>query len=341
MTPDKPGSTEPPKLRPWQAKFIDDYLRAPKTKSLLVAPTGAGKTATVLATAARMLREGHADSLLTISDHTTLRKQWQHLARQFGLDLAGAIEEGTAGHGACATPESLRLQEASPAFGAALAARRWLIVADASAPRSHDLVALVDGLLASSPGSRVLFVSAHPPRRPSLDAGFDVDSEFLLGSVVLDLPATAARIARYAPSFPLLQRLRLGCAALDGLSWREFEKLVAELLERDGYAVELMQGRRDGGVDVVAVKDLGPHGRFKALWQAKKLDLRNKVGISVVRELADTRMELGASKGIIVTSSYLTRGARERVERDRYLLGKVDRGDLDAWIRRTLLRTGE
>jgi HJR/Mrr/RecB family endonuclease len=77
---------------------------------------------------------------------------------------------------------------------------------------------------------------------------------------------------------------------------------------------------KDGGIDVVAVKDLGINDFFKTLWQAKKQSTKNKVGISVVRELADTRQELPASKGIIVTSSYLTRGALERIQRDKYLL---------------------
>ena len=68
------------------------------------------------------------------------------------------------------------------------------------------------------------------------------------------------------------------------------------------------------------------------IWQAKKLERGNKVGISTIRELADTRNELKASKGIIVTSSYLTRGAIERIVRDEYLLGKVDGDDLRNWI---------
>lgn len=69
---------------------------------------------------------------------------------------------------------------------------------------------------------------------------------------------------------------------------------------------------------------------------SEKKSVKNKVGISVIRELADTRQEFGASKGIIVTSTYLTRGALERVERDKYILGKVDRKDLDLWIKKTL-----
>lgn len=108
------------------------------------------------------------------------------------------------------------------------------------------------------------------------------------------------------------------------------------MLEFDGYRVELMNGTKDGGVDVVASCDMGPAGMFKSVWQAKKLRADRKVQLSVVRELADTRLEHGASKAIIVTTSVLTSGALARVERDRYVLGKVERSDLDRWVKRTL-----
>lgn len=110
-------------------------------------------------------------------------------------------------------------------------------------------------------------------------------------------------------------------------------------LARDGYEVELMRGTKDGGVDVVAVKDMGKAGLFKALWQAKKKGVKNKVGLSIVRELADTTREFKASKGIIVTSTYLTRDALARIQRDKYILGKVDRDDLNQWIHRVLFES--
>ena len=66
--------------------------------------------------------------------------------------------------------------------------------------------------------------------------------------------------------------------------------------------------------------------------QAKKKKYGNKVGIETIRELADTRNEQKASKGIIVTTTFLTNGALERVNRDQYILGKVDRNDLMKWI---------
>ncbi len=72
---------------------------------------------------------------------------------------------------------------------------------------------------------------------------------------------------------------------------------------------------------------------MKTVWQAKKYNSSNKVGLSKIRELADSRNEFKASKAIIITSSYLTRPAQNRIDRDKYILGKVDNDDLKAWIR--------
>ncbi|WP_409259110.1 restriction endonuclease [Pseudomonas saponiphila] len=64
--------------------------------------------------------------------------------------------------------------------------------------------------------------------------------------------------------------------------------------------------------------------------------MTRKVGLSTIRELADVRNEEKANKGIIVTTSFLTRDALKRVARDRYWLGKVDNNDLKVWIDRKL-----
>ena len=41
--------------------------------------------------------------------------------------------------------------------------------------------------------------------------------------------------------------------------------LPTAMLERDGYDVELTRGSKDGGVDVIAIKDLGEAGLIKAI----------------------------------------------------------------------------
>ncbi len=87
------------------------------------------------------------------------------------------------------------------------------------------------------------------------------------------------------------------------------------------------------GKDIVAIKDMPGLGLVMSVWQAKKLERGNKVDLNVIRELADTRLEHKASKGLIVTTISLTKGTLARIERDCYLLHKVDGVDLLAWIR--------
>jgi len=140
----------------------------------------------------------------------------------------------------------------------------------------------------------------------------------------------------YAPSFNVLFTLFNKRIDLNNLSWRQLEEIIAEMLKVEGYQVELRRGSKDGGADVIAHRELPTIGYVKTIWQSKHLQNGNKVGIGVIRELADVRNEMNATKGIIVTSSYLTRGALARVERDNYNLGKMERPDLERWIDSTL-----
>lgn len=145
-----------------------------------------------------------------------------------------------------------------------------------------------------------------------------------------------SELVLFSPSLQLLKHLFERKICFNDLSWREFEELVAELLKRDDYEVVLGKGTKDGGVDIRASKHLPGIGHIQTIWQAKHLPTGNKVGLSTIRELADTTTEQKASKGIIVTSSLLTRGAIDRITRDCYKLGKIDRDDLNAWIQRIL-----
>lgn len=326
-----------PELRPWQREFVDRFASDPKQKSLLVAPPGTGKTLTALAAADALARRGIIDATLVVSDRSALRDQWRHVAQRAGMDFAPSISEYRAGRGVSVTLQSLRAMRPNGALDVIGRAQRWFVITDHSTPSSKSLERVVDRILAANTASRALFLSHGFAPRARGEAEFTFGSELVFGPTILRANSTESRISKFAPSFSLIRSLQKhGVAGVDDLTWRQFERLIATLLEKDGYAVELLRGTKDGGVDVVAIKDLGIHGYFKAVWQAKKRSVRNRVGLSVVRELADARSEFGATKGIIVTSSYLTRGALERIERDRYVLGKVDRGQLDAWIQKTL-----
>jgi hypothetical protein len=165
------------------------------------------------------------------------------------------------------------------------------------------------------------------------------DTVILYNQEELTHPDVRHTLACLSPGFSLLKKiLEEPGSFLDRLHWRDFEELIANLLEKDGYQVQLGSGTKDGGKDIIAMKELEGHGWFMSVWQAKKLHPGNKVELSVIRELADTRHKQNASKGIIVTSTYLTRGDLNRVAEDRFLLGKIDRDDLLQWIQRVKRR---
>lgn len=211
---------------------------------------------------------------------------------------------------------------------------RWFIIVDDVDRASRSTLEFVTGLLAARKDSRLLALSRVAGKGTFFGSNFNFDSEFFSDGSVLLIPENRIHISRSAPSFALLSRLQDKKTNLDELTWREFETLIAELLGLDGYTVQQMRGTKDGGADVIAIKHIEGAGVFKTIWQAKKSGIRRKVGLSVVRELADSRLEHAASKAIIVTSSYLTKGALDRIRRDNYILGKVDRDDLKSWIGR-------
>ncbi len=211
---------------------------------------------------------------------------------------------------------------------------RWLVIFEDVDWVGIDVEPLAANALLLFPGSRVLFIATQPPPL-EVDVKFAFGMEFFSAEVLAN-PETWLSLITLSPSIGLIGRVQQRLVGLDELSWREFEELIARMLESDGYNVELTRGSKDGGIDVIAVKDLGIAGMFKAVWQAKRNRVDRKIGLSLVRELADTRLEHDATKAFIVTTSYLTRGALERVERDRHVLGKVDRDDLDLWMDRAL-----
>jgi HJR/Mrr/RecB family endonuclease len=326
-------------LRHWQSEFVEAYLQQRHPRSLLVTSPGTGKPITALFAAKRMLEEKISSALIVINDSNNLRDQWKHIAGECGFKLSDSIDlyRKTEHDGLSITVQTLRKEQKLQELLNLGAMSNWFGIVDEGHTRNEGIHAVVNTLLDANEKNRFLFIaSALPLATDSFDAQFQFNTEYVYQDSIVRRPETKIEIARFAPSFSILSKFVGKPLNIDELSWREFEKLISELLVKDGYDVKLMQGTKDGGVDVVAVKDMGKAGLFKTLWQAKKKVLGNKVGLSVVRELADTTRELKASKGIIVTSTYLTGGALARIQRDKYILGKVDRDDLNQWIDRVL-----
>lgn len=136
----------------------------------------------------------------------------------------------------------------------------------------------------------------------------------------------------------LAQTLLAEGKLLSELSWQAFEDLIAALLEKDSWKIDGLVRTKDGGVDVIAVKDDLVLGAIKSLWQAKKYSPTNKVRLAQLRELSGVLARDGATKGIVVTTSSLTRGALDWIKQDQYHLSYKDKGGVEAWVRRVVLK---
>lgn len=144
-----------------------------------------------------------------------------------------------------------------------------------------------------------------------------------------------------SPTYILLaiDLLRQG-KLLSELAWRDFEKLIGDLLESEGWQVQVTKATRDGGLDVVTMRNDPAIGEIKAVWQAKKYGLSNKVRLNEVRELSAIRDDVKATKAMIVTTSHLTRDAIGWVKRDVYRLGYKEKEDLEKWLREYIIHLG-
>jgi|GEM_PF-1071031 len=322
--------TSPAELTQEQSAFLADFMGRLPRRACLVAAPGTGKTTVATLAAKGCILAGHVDRILVIVDHQVSRDIWsrafeEYLGHQVGPSnscMALTSDEFEVQYN---DGEIEHLNSHSPA----------LVIVEELHRSKLQLYKKLERLLAGNPQNRALLLE-RPSYRRSQSSSLIYDTEYFFDTPVFRDAGIRESILRHAPTYGVLDSLLLQRATLDNLHWRQFEMLVQELLEAEGYEVQLMQGTKDGGVDVVAFVDQGPLGRFKTLWQAKKTGPGGKVGLATVRELADTRAEFGASKAFIITSAYLTKGALQRIQRDQFLLGKVDRGELDDWISRVL-----
>lgn len=117
---------------------------------------------------------------------------------------------------------------------------------------------------------------------------------------------------------PLAEELAVLCGArprhLDALTPRQFEELIATLFKNHGFHVELTARTRDGGYDIVAASHSGLD-KETILVEVKHFAPNRPVGVGIVRALYGVKKLNLASKGILVTSSYVSKDARSEFSR--------------------------
>lgn len=128
----------------------------------------------------------------------------------------------------------------------------------------------------------------------------------------------------------LIERLQQYPEDLRIIDPRRFEQLIAELFAGFGYEVELTKRTRDGGKDIIAVKRREVDLKF--LIECKRPDPGNPVGVSTVRELYGVKVDDGASKAILATTTYFSPDAKLFSEKHRWELELRDFEAVKAWV---------
>jgi len=117
---------------------------------------------------------------------------------------------------------------------------------------------------------------------------------------------------------------------------RDFEEMIAELLRKQDYQVELTKQTRDGGYDLIALqllKDIP----LRFLVECKRFSSHRKIGVDIIRSFSDV-MTTSGNMGMICTSSYFSPDAISYKNKFKpYLLHLKDHDDIVRWVNQYII----
>lgn len=157
-----------------------------------------------------------------------------------------------------------------------------------------------------------------------------VDERSFSTLIVAAVPAVPSIITLNLVSPELIKAIAAHPDLMKTLHWRNFERLLARVLEDFGYQIELLRGTKDGGVDIFALRGNREFGDHKYLLQAKRWS--NSVGVEAVRELLFLHEYHRVSKSCLATTSRFTSGAWELANQYAWQLELKDFEGLKKWI---------
>jgi DNA-binding response OmpR family regulator len=228
-----------------------------------------------------------------------------------GSELIADLRAGVAGSTNAGTP-----------FVVATADHNWIDVlglegrtgylgkVDKSAALTPTIRALTDRLI-SVPG-------LIGPDGRALDA----QSESRRDLTVAFKRVSAAALAELARRPQLTQQMH----------WRDFEVLLAQLFEDDGFEVSLTGPSGDRGVDFYAARRAGL-GTLLYVVECKRFRADRPVKPGLVRELRGVVDREQANCGVLVTSSYFDKGAYEEQRTTPHRIALRDLRDIAGWLR--------
>ena len=116
------------------------------------------------------------------------------------------------------------------------------------------------------------------------------------------------------------------------LHWRDFEKLIAELMESQGFQVQLGPGQGDGGVDV-ALLQRDPIGDVLTLVQAKKYRADRPIELQAVQALHGVKEAECANRSMFITTSNYRPAARRFASRQNVQMKLCVSDDVKRWCK--------
>ncbi len=136
----------------------------------------------------------------------------------------------------------------------------------------------------------------------------------------------------------LIERVSDNPGVLYSITPRQFEELVCELFERNGYNAKLTKQTHDGGKDII-ILEKALVGNLIIYAECKKYPKQCPVRVGLVRELYGTVEVDGATAGIMITTSYFSKEAQRFSERIKGRMTLMDyealmKGIMDIQVRK-------
>lgn len=129
----------------------------------------------------------------------------------------------------------------------------------------------------------------------------------------------------------LLERILANPAAMDQLSWLDFEVFISDLLIVLGFTATHTSKTKDGGKDVVVLLQT-IFGDFTFYVECKHKVSKRKVGVAIVRAVYGTVVRDVVAAGVVITNSYFSPAAVEYQRPVSERIKLVNRDKLFEWI---------
>lgn len=149
-------------------------------------------------------------------------------------------------------------------------------------------------------------------------------------------PAQVARIVKpliVVDNEKLIRSLKKQPKDVFKLTPRQFEEVVADLLQDMDYDVTLTKQTNDGGADILAAKKTEV-GDVLCLVDAKKYKESHKIGVGMVRTLLGTLEDYHATSAMLATTSTYSPKAKAMQDKHQFRLSLKDYTDVVGWIQK-------